>query len=162
MSINTLVCIANKLDTNDIFNICIMSKYFYEHVYVNNEFWRKYIITLYPNFSSNQDKLEYWFNLVKQLFHIQQYPKNEQFIKSIRMNYVELIKLFLSDINFDPSANNNYAIIYASYHGHIEIIKLLLNHPRVDPSADNNYAIKIARQKGYTEIVKLLLNHSNY
>jgi len=57
----------------------------------------------------------------------------------------------------DPTANDNAAIIVASFNGHVEVVKLLLQQPRADPTADNNYAIREASENGYIEVVKLLL-----
>ena len=37
----------------------------------------------------------------------------------------------------DPSADNNYAIRFASFYGHIAVVDRLLQEGRVDPSADD-------------------------
>jgi ankyrin repeat protein len=44
--------------------------------------------------------------------------------------FTDAFKLLLSDARVDPSAQNNYALIYASQNGHLEIAKLLQSHPR--------------------------------
>ena len=69
----------------------------------------------------------------------------------------EVVKLLLQDPRVDPSADNNYAIRFASGICHVDVIKLLLQDPRVDPRAYNNYAIRYASAAGKVEIVKLLL-----
>jgi len=51
---------------------------------------------------------------------------------------------------------NNFAIQYASEHGHLEVVKLLLSDKRVDPAAKDNFAIRLASGKGHLEVVKLL------
>ena len=82
---------------------------------------------------------------------------NDLLMKSINNNYLNGVKLALEK-GADLSANDNYAIKYASLDGYTEIVKLLLQDERVDPSADNrNDAIRYASMNGHTEIVKLLL-----
>ena len=75
-------------------------------------------------------------------------------------SYIEVLKLLLQDSRVDPSAENNYAIIRASYHGYTEVVKLLLQDSKVDPSADNNYAFRVASYYSFIDIVKLLLQDS--
>lgn len=58
---------------------------------------------------------------------------------------------------YDPSVNNNLAIIDASKNGHLPVVNRLLQDQRVDPSARNNYAIRYASLKGYLPIVDRLL-----
>ncbi len=74
----------------------------------------------------------------------------------IKGNYLAS-KVLLADQRVDPSAENNWDIIWASKKGHLEIVKLLLADPRVDPSDNNNFAIQWASNNGHLEIVKLLL-----
>ena len=57
----------------------------------------------------------------------------------------------------DPSADNNYAIQWASENSHAEVVRLLLADTRVDPGANNNFAIRFASEKGHIEVVRLLL-----
>ena len=64
----------------------------------------------------------------------------------------------LQDQRVDPSDCNNYAIMYASYHGNLEIVKLLLQDKRVDPSNDNNYAIIFYKESRFTRDVSLTLD----
>ena len=77
--------------------------------------------------------------------------------------YYKIVKLLLSDERVDPSAIENYAIVYASDNGryeialsdnridhqrgiiirvtntlHYDVMKLLLSDERVDPSAEDN------------------------
>ena len=82
----------------------------------------------------------------------------DPFIQAVRNGNLEKIKLLLSDPRIDPSAFNNHAIQWASFHGFTEIVKLLLSDPRVDPSIDDNYPIVWAVRNGHPEIVKLLLS----
>jgi hypothetical protein len=44
------------------------------------------------------------------------------------MCHLEVVKALLSDPRVDPSADNNYAIRYASQNGYLEVIKLLKEH----------------------------------
>ena len=74
---------------------------------------------------------------------------------------VELVNLLIEYTEIDISANNNFAIRYASAHGHIAVVDRLLQDRRVDPSAKNNYAIRWASHNGHIAVVKLLLEHQN-
>jgi len=65
--------------------------------------------------------------------------------------------VLLADPRVNPSAEDNFAIHWASQNGHIEVVKVLLADPRVNLSADDNYAINIASFLGYTDVVKVLL-----
>jgi len=79
----------------------------------------------------------------------------KDFYETIKLNYVEILTGLIKE-GFDPSADDNYAIKYASENGHLEVVKLLLQDPRVDP-IDNNYAIQVASKNSHSEVVKLLL-----
>lgn len=54
---------------------------------------------------------------------------------------LEILPLLLQDKRFDPSSNNNAAIISFCKSGKLEAISLLLEDKRVDPSLPNNEAI---------------------
>ena len=58
---------------------------------------------------------------------------------------------------YDPSADDDDAIRWASEFGHTDVVKLLLGDDRVDPSADNDEAILLASYNGHLDVVKLLL-----
>lgn len=62
-------------------------------------------------------------------------------------------KIITTGFRVDPSADNNYAIHWASSKGHVEVIKLLLADSRVDPSDENNYAICWASKYGHVELI---------
>ena len=47
---------------------------------------------------------------------------------------MEVVQELLKDKRVDPSANNNYAIRWASEKGHLEVVQELLKDNRVDPS----------------------------
>jgi hypothetical protein len=61
----------------------------------------------------------------------------------------------------DPTTVNNFAIRYASQHGHTKIVQLLLawssGTKRVDPTDDNDFAFKSANYYNHAEVVQLLL-----
>ena len=78
-------------------------------------------------------------------------------MKAIQKDKTEVVKLLLQDKRVDPSAEDNYAIRWASANGYTDIVKLLLEDERVDPSAGDNYAIRWASANGREEVVKLLL-----
>ncbi len=62
-----------------------------------------------------------------------------------------------AEIAFDPSVNDNFAILYASASGYIESVKKLLKDKRVDPAARRNAAIQRASSNGHLEMVKELI-----
>ena len=49
--------------------------------------------------------------------------------------YLEVVRELLKDSRVDPSADNNYAIRWASRYGHSGVVRELLRDRRVDPSA---------------------------
>ena len=63
----------------------------------------------------------------------------------------------LINANFDPSADDNYAIRKASEKGHLNVVNRLLEDDRVDPSARDNYAIRTASGNGHLNVVNRLL-----
>jgi len=66
----------------------------------------------------------------------------------------------LEDPNFDPSANDNNAILLAATHGHLAIVAALLKDPRVDPSARDSVAMSNAAHYGHIDVLDLLLKDS--
>jgi len=68
---------------------------------------------------------------------------------------VELVQLFLKLTDIDPTAEDNFAIRFASRYGHTEVVKVL--NACVDPSAENNSAICLASMHGHANVVKVLL-----
>jgi len=67
-----------------------------------------------------------------------------------------IVRLLL-DAGVDPSDDFNFAITWASLHGHPQVVKRLLEDPRVDPSSGNNRALTFAIIHGHLDIVQLLL-----
>eukprot|EP01118_Nematostelium_gracile_P010026 TRINITY_DN3410_c0_g1_i1.p1 TRINITY_DN3410_c0_g1~~TRINITY_DN3410_c0_g1_i1.p1 ORF type:complete len:230 (-),score=54.45 TRINITY_DN3410_c0_g1_i1:32-721(-) len=67
-----------------------------------------------------------------------------------------LLKL-LDDKRIDPSASNNYAIVWAVRNRNLEFMKKLLQDKRVDPTARNNMAIQEACKYGFADVVDRLL-----
>jgi len=51
-----------------------------------------------------------------------------------------VFELLLNDGRADPSANNNFAIQYASSRGHPRVVELLLKSGRVNAAANDNFA----------------------
>ena len=58
---------------------------------------------------------------------------------------------------FDPSANDNEAIIGMSEKGNLFAVKALLKDSRVDPSAEKNLAIEFACNNNHVNVAKELL-----
>ena len=72
-------------------------------------------------------------------------------------NHIDIIRLLLSSIMFNPKTLDNYLAKWATTNDKTEIILLLLNHKDFDPSFQDNYLIKWAATKGYNNIVKRLI-----
>ena len=85
--------------------------------------------------------------------------KNISYISRDRRDAIKLLETLMEDPNFDPSVDDNKAIILASEFGRIDLVEKLLNDPRVDPSANFNEAIFRAVSEGWIDIVKILLKH---
>lgn len=83
--------------------------------------------------------------------------KNTRFQKACHEGLTNIVKMFLSDKDVDPSNLNDNALRVASMKGHVDVVKLLLSLKRVNLGADNNYAFKIAIKNGYLEIVKIII-----
>jgi hypothetical protein len=84
----------------------------------------------------------------------------EVFTIILKQNHdYSLIEYLLNNLQINPVAYSNQAIINASISGKHKSVKLLLRDPRVDPSAQNNQAI-IEASKNSVEIVRLLLTDS--
>ena len=72
----------------------------------------------------------------------------------------DMVKLLLRDGRFDPSYDDNHALVEAARVGHTEIFNLLMNDVRlVDPAGRGrrNRALVTAAQFGHIEIVDILL-----
>ena len=74
------------------------------------------------------------------------------------VEHFEIVKMIISNESVDPSAEDNFALVWASEKGYYEIVKLLISDERDDPSSDDNYAIVYASENGHYEIAKLLLS----
>ena len=98
------------------------------------------------NSKINKNQHVYWMYLPNKKFI---------FFKAIKYNKLDIVKLLLPHV--DASADDNYAIEFASRNGHTEVVKMLLKCDKVDASDHNNAAILWASHNGHTEIVKMLL-----
>ena len=85
----------------------------------------------------------------------------EAFKKLVRANRADLLSEYLKRSDANASIDDNWAIQYASEHGHIKMAELLLaqdsRYRYVDPSARNDWAIRWASNNGHKEVVELLL-----
>lgn len=84
--------------------------------------------------------------------------KNYAFKIACQKNYYKIVKFLLESKQFDPSMDNNAAIIEASENGYTKIVRLLLQDSRVDPSAQDSLALNHASYKGHYKVVALLLS----
>jgi len=100
-----------------------------------------------------------WTSHIKTLEWLVKFPTMSLTFETFKtvLEHVELVQLFLTLTDIDPSAEENYAICWASQNGHTDVVKVLLANERVDPTANNNCAICWASQNGHTEVVKVLL-----
>lgn len=71
---------------------------------------------------------------------------------------VGLLEKLLAYPEFNPSIDNNKAIIIASEFDRDDLVKILLEHPLVDPGAQRNEAIFRAAADGHVNIVRILMN----
>eukprot|EP01117_Protostelium_nocturnum_P014824 TRINITY_DN5683_c0_g1_i1.p1 TRINITY_DN5683_c0_g1~~TRINITY_DN5683_c0_g1_i1.p1 ORF type:complete len:389 (-),score=112.72 TRINITY_DN5683_c0_g1_i1:120-1286(-) len=76
---------------------------------------------------------------------------------ALYMNNVTVVETILADGRYDPSSNNNRALITSVEHGNSAIVQLLLCDKRVDPSMRQNKAIRCAALRGHEQVVILLL-----
>ena len=70
-----------------------------------------------------------------------------------------IIQFLLYEMKVDPSAQNNFSLLYAIEERKIPLLKDLLNHPHIDPNYPRDEPILVAIRKGDSRAVKLLLNH---
>ncbi len=74
-------------------------------------------------------------------------PKSEKetiFIESCKKGCFHFINKFLiQDATFDPSFQNNEAIVWACKIGNIEIVRMLLEDVRVDPSTNSDFCFSL-------------------
>jgi ankyrin repeat protein len=102
-------------------------------------------------------RLEYrkinWMNLYSAILKI--INEGISVANSIKYGYTAVSVIM--EVGYDPSDDDNLAIIYAVDYGGVKITQLLLKDSRVDPSAQNNEAVIIAVENGYLYITKLLL-----
>ena len=104
--------------------------------------------------------LEEHYDLVEKIFDLDKNFKlnqKEAFDWAVENNDTELIKLLIQsgidgyakivklliEAGADVTANDNYAIRYASANGHTEVVKLLIE-AGADVTANYNYAIRYA------------------
>ena len=82
----------------------------------------------------------------------------EQFplILAVQNDDVEIVDELINR-GYDPSADYNSAIRYASSNGHLPVVDRLLQDERVDPSVDTNVAISLASESGNLLVVERLL-----
>jgi len=100
------------------------------------------------------------FDVVDRIKYVEFTDLFKVFINAIKNDNAVVVKKMIDNGIVDPSADDNYAIRYASYTGYLGVVKVLLRDSRVDPSANDNYAIQYASEYGYTEVVKVLLQDS--
>jgi len=91
-------------------------------------------------------KTDTWTSHIKTLEWLVKLPTTslsfDTFKRVLNDANLELVQLCLKLT--DPSANNNYAIRWASQNGHTDVVKLLLADERVDPSADDHRSAMLA------------------
>jgi ankyrin repeat protein len=81
---------------------------------------------------------------------------SKAFLSPSVWTHADVIRLLLLDPRFDPSYQNNQAIINAAENGQIKIVERLMSDPRVNPADQNNETIKLANLNGHAEILHIL------
>ena len=118
-----------------------------EEVYKNNLFWKqKTEILLETKLGDKKIDWRLIYNKIKSKVDLKRATKEGD------LNLVNI----LIETNFDPSADDNYAIRYTSGNGHLNVLNRLLKDDRVDPSANNNYAIRFATKYKHLNVVNRL------
>jgi len=79
------------------------------------------------------------------------------FYASVNVGHVAKVQKYL-DAGFDPSIDNNNALIFAISSNKPDIINLLLTDQRVDPSTDNNTLFLYACKNNHITMIKRLLH----
>lgn len=69
---------------------------------------------------------------------------------------VQVVRVLLGHPRVSPEANGQYALKWASGHGHSEVVRLLLGDVRVDPRADKDYALRWAQLNGHADVAQML------
>jgi len=119
------------------------------------------LVRLDDTATKSEKATDTWTSHIKTLEWLMKLPTMqltfETFKSVLTDEHVELVQLFLTLTDIDPSAEDNYAIQWASKNGHTEVVKVLLADARVDPSAKDNFAICAASANGHTDVVKVLL-----
>jgi hypothetical protein len=71
--------------------------------------------------------------------------------------HLAVVERLLQDEHIDPSADDNYAVRWATVRGHLAVVERLLQDERVDPSTNDNYAVRCAAENGHLAVVDRLL-----
>lgn len=82
-------------------------------------------------------------------------------MKAIQKDKTEVVKLLLQDKRVDPSAEDNYAIRWASANGREEVVKLLLKDKRVELFAKDE-AINCISAFSRNDDIKFLLEKCKF
>jgi len=75
-----------------------------------------------------------------------------------RDTYIAKIEeLYASNISLeDITADDNYAMVWASKNGYLNVVKYLVEHG-ADVTAQSNYSVQLASEKGHLDVVKYLV-----
>ncbi|MEM3858771.1 MAG: ankyrin repeat domain-containing protein [Candidatus Micrarchaeaceae archaeon] len=83
---------------------------------------------------------------------------NKLFFKCIENNYIVILKYLITVKNFDPSIDNNRALILACEKSNYAIVDFLLKDNRVNPLAQNKKALSICVSNGKLNILELFFS----
>lgn len=92
---------------------------------------------------------------------IKKLEPNEMLIKSIKHDFVDGVRLALSEYA-DPSFMHNILFDWSCECGYDDILKLCLKDDRVKITEDLLDGIRYAKDNGHKNIVRLLLNDIRY
>ncbi len=154
--------ILSYLSDKDVLNFCQINKYGIK-LYNNEDFWRNrtYIKfgKIYPE--EGQSYKEFYLKLVYFMDKYKYEKDNNSFEDASERGHLEVVKYLMSldrVYNIDPSADDDYALGFASLNGHLEVVKYLISTCFVNPNSDDNCAIRWASEKGNLEVVKYLMS----
>ncbi|MEM3858015.1 MAG: ankyrin repeat domain-containing protein [Candidatus Micrarchaeaceae archaeon] len=86
---------------------------------------------------------------------------SKTFFKSIETNNIIVLNYLINNMNFDPSVNDNQALIFACQLSNYVIVNILTNDKRVDILAQNYEALYTCVENGDLNIFDLFLNKTD-
>jgi hypothetical protein len=87
-------------------------------------------------------------------------PDSKKFTQAVKDNDHVLVKNLINE-GFDPSYNENWALLYSCHKGFVEILKVIINDPRINffcGGKSNNSYLFFPIKHGRIDVVSILIN----